>query len=442
MDLDRVLHEKKNFAELVDADIEAFLRDRTFGSEHLNLEFKNAFPRRGRSRWDIGKICKYIVGFSNEEGGLVVYGVADSIKDPATQYPEYVSGLQDYPNPEDLSQWVKDRIHPLVQSPAIRFFNLEQGTVAIIKIPSGVNKPYCYYDPNTKSLTFFKKTAAGIVQLSPDEVREFYRTAMLDQAARLLRGLSKVEIREIEGNEDTGKSRLDQHKEFVLSKLENVDDFGHLSIYCLPDRSVDVPIEELSDFLEANRFGFSEAIRFFPDVEVFQNGVSVGYFPRAIRSDIRSTVRVTLYRDGLVAFDSQADSTMDRDKHLHPYWLSYEIQRHLQLAKAVLKDRGVERIRVVVDLGNIGDFSMKFSSDRFFFEQAASEYTGSHQPIDRDVSLAEIHDYDGDKRNIVMPIVQEIMDEICRIFGFSKTLPGVWDEEGKLIYVKGLENQR
>jgi hypothetical protein len=55
--------------------------------------------------------------------------------------------------------------------------------------------------------------------------------------------------------------------------------------------------------------------------------------------------------------------------------------------------------------------------------------------------MSEIHDYDGDKRNVVIPIVADMMDEVFRIFGLSAA-SGLWDENGRLTYVKGLENQR
>src|SRR5207253_294657 len=127
---------------------------------------------------------------------------------------------------------------------------------------------------------------------------------------------------------------------------------------CVPDRELNIPVDTLRQFVLTHRHDFSEVMRFYPDVEILQNGVSVGFYPRAIRQDIKSTARMTLYRTGLVAFDSQADTTMDRETVLHPYWLSYEIQRHLQLAKAVLSDAGVKKIRVELDLDNIKDFSL------------------------------------------------------------------------------------
>jgi len=191
MDLDRILHEKKNFAELGDADLEEFLRERRFGTEYLNLEFKSGFPRIENQKFDIRKICKYIVGFSNEEGGLVIYGVADSIKEPSASFPTYIAGFDRHPSLEDLSQWAKDRIHPLIDSPSIRFFTVIGKKLAVLKVPSGANKPYCYLDPKTKSLTYFKKTSGGIEELMPDQVSAFYRAQMIKQANDILRA-SKI----------------------------------------------------------------------------------------------------------------------------------------------------------------------------------------------------------------------------------------------------------
>src|SRR5690349_1604953 len=120
MELDRLIHEKKHFAELEDADVERFLRERKFKSEHLNIEFKAAFPQKSTRKYDIKKICKYVVGFSNEEGGFVIYGVGDDIRSLSVNYPDYVAGMTEHPSIEDLSLWIKDRIHPLVSSPALR----------------------------------------------------------------------------------------------------------------------------------------------------------------------------------------------------------------------------------------------------------------------------------------------------------------------------------
>ena len=71
-----------------------------------------------------------------------------------------------------------------------------------------------------------------------------------------------------------------------------------------------------------------------------------------------------------------------------------------------------------------------------------ASYTGSHEPIERDVDLAAVHDYNGNQRNVVMAVVRDMMGEVGRIFGLSQVPPNLWDENGILTYVKGLENQR
>ncbi len=437
MDLDRILHDKKNFAEVDDADIEAFLRSRAFGSEHLNLEFKSLFPQKPNKKYDVRDICKYIVGFSNEEGGLIMYGVSDDIKSSAVAFPSYVAGLAVHPRLEDLSQWVKERIHPLLTSPAIRFFQVAGKKVAVLKIPPGVNKPYCYCEPPNNAITYFKKTSGGIVELSPDEVREFHRTHIIDQATRILRAA------ESQGAISPGSAaalrpeKLKKHRDLIQAKLENVSDFGFVELCTWPVNSVEIPVNVLREFLEQHRFHFTEMLRYSLNIEMLQDGVSLGYFPNAIRQDTKSTMRTTLYKDGLVAADAQADTFMEGNHTLHTGWLSYELQRHLQLAKALLKEHGVSRVHLAIDFEQIEDFSIAMD-----FRWSEGHYS-PHEPIRREVELSDIHDYNGDKRNIVMDVVRDIIDEVYRIFGFTKAgAPKLWDDSGYILYVKGLENQR
>jgi hypothetical protein len=439
MDLDRLIHEKKHFAELEDADVELFLRERKFRAEHLSIEFKNAFPERPGGKYEIKKICKYVVGFSNEEGGLVIYGVADRIKDQAAKYEDYVTGLAKHPSTEDLSQWIKDRIHPLVASPAIRFFMTGKAKVAILKIPTGVNKPYCYYEPDTRALTFFKKTAGGVVELSPDEVRESYRTQVIEQSQLILRAREAQDYPTAPASKPRPSIEA-RHREAIPEQLEDPKDFGLVHIYCRPVGRIELSVSDLEAFLNSHRMDFSESTRYFRTIDVRQNSVSVGYFPTAVRKDVKSTSRVTLYRSGLVAFDALADTFLSGDKELHSGWLSYELQRHLQLTKALFAGSNVADIEVEVGFENVDAIRLVLIMDRFTARHAA--YTGSHDPIVRKVSVDSIHDYNGDKRNIVIPVVKDIMDEVGRIFGLSRTPPNLWDSHGYLTYVKGVEAQR
>ena len=410
---------------------------KAFGSEHLNLEFKSAFPLKSNKKFEIKDICKYIVGFSNEDGGLMIYGVSDDVKVPTAEFPSYVPGLAAHPALEDLSQWVKQRIHPLVMSPAIRFFQVAGQKVAVLKIPSGVNKPYCYYEPPSNAITYFKKTSGGIAELSPDEVRELHRTHIIDQATRILRAAESQGT--ISPDSDTAfrPGDLKKHRESVRPKLENITDFGFVEICTWPVNPGNISVNLLREFLEKHRFDFTEMLRHSQNIEMLQDGVSLGYFPKAIRQGTKSTMRTTLYKSGLVAFDAQADTFMNGDHTLHAGWLSYELQRNLQLAKALLKEHATSGVHVLMDFEHIEEFSLAVGS------QWSEGHYSPHEQIHRQVDLSDIHDYNGNKRNIVMDVVRDITDEVYRIFGFAKAgPPKLWDDNGYLLYVRGLESQR
>jgi hypothetical protein len=438
MDLDGILHEKKNFAELDDSDIEAFLQRRRFNSEHLNLEFKREFPTRKGGKFDQVEICSYIAGFSNSEGGVIVYGVGDEIKDAAVAFPSYVHGVSAAPSREDLSEWAKNYIAPLVQSPAIREFTVNGKRIWVLKVPVGRDLPYLVCPPGADRLfSLWVKTAGGVTQLTPSQIKDFYRRSIIGEAKSVLRWAGQAE--------ETPPGQLPkwvaERKAHQIAKLEDPKTFGYVGIYCRPSgRQLNIQLPEIEKFYKEKRWEFSEAMRHSERPTVEQRSLSAGYYPTAIRNDIKSTTRVTFYTDGVVAFDSQLDTFMDRDPNIvQPYWLAYEVQRHLQLTKAFLEPYGVTEIECVVDLDYVRDRKMVVGPK---YDRAESAYTGKHVPIVKAIQLTDIHGHGDKTRNVASPATREIMDEISHIFGFSKMLGGVWDDTGYLHYVRGLENLR
>ena len=442
MTVDNIIHPVKDFSNIGDADVTNFLRDRKIVSESSNLEFKTTLPVDGGES-DARQICKLIVGFLNAEGGVIIFGVSDRINDASIPFPEYVSGLTEHPNPGKLSQLARECISPAVDMPLMRVFDVEGRKVAILKVPPGDNKPYCYYDPRTHAVWYFMRAGNRIVELAPDEIRELYRASFAKQVDRFLRDAeADGDVRSI--RMATRRNRVKAHQRWVKSKLEDPQNFGFFGMYTLPMRPVEIPWQNLSEFLKRHRSDFSSELQHAGELEPYQKGVSVGYFPRAIRENIKSTYRVTLFTNGLVALDSQVDPFMDRaarglGKILHPYWFSYELQRYLQLSRAALEPWNIDVVDLMVEFENIEDFSMGFQGDSPGV--VAIPYSGPSSPIEREVRLSEIYAYDGDKRNIAMPIVKDIMAEVCRIFGNAQ-LPALWDESGYLHYVKGLESTR
>ena len=442
MTLDNIIHPLKDFGSIGDGNVTNFLRDRKFGSENSNLEFKATFPVDGGKSGST-QICGLIVGFLNAEGGVIIFGVSDRINDATVAFPEYVSGLTEYPNQDKLTQLTEECISPLVKVPPMRVFNVEGRKVAILKVPPGDNKPYCYYDPRTHAVWYFTRSGNRVAELAPDQIRELYRTSFAKQVDRFLRDTqANGDVRA--SRMEVWRNRVKAHQRWAKSKLEDPQNFGFVGMYTLPTRPVEIPWQYLSEFLTRHRRDFSSELKRAGEPEPYQKFVSVGFFPRAIREDIKSTYRVTLFTNGLVALDSQVDHFMDRasrglGKMLHPFWFSYELQRYLQLSRAALESWNIDLVDLVVKFENIQDFSMGFQGDSPGV--VAIPYSGPSSPIERELSLSEIYAYDGDKRNIAIPIVKDIMAEVCRIFGIAHP-PALWDENGYLHYVKGLEGIR
>jgi hypothetical protein len=440
MSVDNIIHLVKDLGNIGDGDVTNFLRDRKFGSENSNLEFRATLPVDGGNS-DARQICELIVGFLNAEGGVIIIGVSDRINDATVPFPEYVSGLTEPPNPGKLSQLARECISPPVDLP-LRVFNVEGRKVAVLKVPPGDNKPYCYYDPRTHAVWYFVRSGNHIVELAPDEIRELYRASFAKQVDRFLR--------DTQANGDIWarrmaewRNRVKAHQRWVKSKLEDPQNFGFVGMYTLPARPVSIPWNSLWEFVSKHRSDFTEEMRLFPNIDTYQNAVSVGYFPRAISADTKSTFRITLYQDGMVALDSQADEFMGEytAKNLNPFWLAYQTQRHLQMTKALLEEL-VDAVHFIGDLENVQDFYMSTQDHALRGIGGLHYYVGSHQPIEREVAVREIYPHDGDKRNIVMPVVKDIMEEVSRIFGYSKAPHGLWDQNDYLMYVRGLENSR
>ena len=90
-------------------------------SEHQNLEFKEA-----KNQYDFRKLCGYCVAIANENGGILLLGIADKL-------PRSIVGTQAFPNPLKTEQDLFDKLSFKVSVEAVCH---PDGRVLVFSIPS------------------------------------------------------------------------------------------------------------------------------------------------------------------------------------------------------------------------------------------------------------------------------------------------------------------
>jgi hypothetical protein len=135
-----------------------------------------------------------------------------------------------------------------------------------------------------------------------------------------------------------------------------------------------------------------------------------------------------VYRNGLVVQDSQLDPLFKGDKRTNLWWISYQIQRTLQICYDVLHDLESE-IYLYVKIENLTGFFIEISD----YGEQQYMYTGVSEPIVRRMRLAEIY-HDTENWNRTIPIIKDVILEICKMFGLSSVPNRPWDENDQLRY--------
>ena len=226
------------------------------------------------------------------------------------------------------------------------------------------------------------------------------------------------------------EARFEEHRSFILEKMENIEDYGYLSVYCLPKNLENkISLDHIQNVLNGEK-RFSEGLFYSKAPIRFQDGASRGYHPKAINQNIKSSYRITAYEDGLTTLDSQIDFLFYEKPELNPVGVSYEIQRILQLAEAVIH-RNASEIEFQVELNYIKGWVIVAHD----YRSRIYEFQGRSKPIQRNILVRDIHS-NHENWNKVMPVVKDIMNEIANIFGMRTMLVKCWDENEELEYAK------
>lgn len=208
------------------------------------------------------------------------------------------------------------------------------------------------------------------------------------------------------------------HKNWVDELIENTTSYGSLSIYAFPSE-LSEPLH-IPDVRNVFRGGqrFSEVF-FHADQDILlQNAITRAYYPRGIDENIKSSTRWTVYTDGFCALDSQLDHLFSENQNLNPVWLSYEIQRTLQLFYFILNGHSTH-ISLLLNLGNLSGWKI----EEYDYRHTKHPFTGRSLPIEKIIELDTIY-HDNENWSNVMPVVEEIIDEVATMFGLENmTIP-------------------
>lgn len=108
------------------------------------------------------ELAKEFVAFSNTQGGVVIFGVADDREIKGIDTDEIESLGQLVGNV--ANDIVKPPVHPLIQSMMI-----EDKRVVVVSVSKGINKPYA-----TSSGEYYIKSGADKKKISQDELRRLF----------------------------------------------------------------------------------------------------------------------------------------------------------------------------------------------------------------------------------------------------------------------------
>ena len=143
MSVSEKLFNKNNRIDM--EDINYLLENKTI--EDIYLEYKTPVVDNQELKFndkEKHKLLKEISGFSNAEGGLLIYG----IKEDENRYPSELYGVKINSNPDELSNQItsiiSSQLDPILKPfPEIRFLHIHDNEyIILIRIFKGLNRPY------------------------------------------------------------------------------------------------------------------------------------------------------------------------------------------------------------------------------------------------------------------------------------------------------------
>lgn len=146
-------------------DIDKYIKFQA--EESINLEFKSGDALNGEPKTKL-EIAKDVSSFANSDGGLIIYGIKE-INNKASELV-FVDGNK------FTKEWLEQVINSNIQRKIdgltiypIRYDNIIENTIYVIKIPRSLSSPHM-----TSDKRFYKRYNFTSVQMEEYEVRNLY----------------------------------------------------------------------------------------------------------------------------------------------------------------------------------------------------------------------------------------------------------------------------
>lgn len=218
-----------------------------------------------------------------------------------------------------------------------------------------------------------------------------------------------------------------RHAQLVKRYLPYIIDYGYYAINSFALDKVAISKDRLRNTILNPDKKYSETVNLATSTDTHQYGYSKRY-------ELEKTSQmVTCYVDGYIVSDGYLDIFMENNNGFNPHWFMYVVHRHLQLTKEVLSGL-VDEVLCIVMFREIEKFEWELY--RMHHISGKMPYTGYHENIEKQINLSGINGRE--KWNIKMEVVEDILLEVARVFGFDKLPQKYWEDgTNEILYSKG-----
>jgi hypothetical protein len=412
--------------------------------EKSSVEYKQEFDREPNGKVKLLDFCKVVIGFMNSEstGSVVIYGIDNAIDSSTNEdVSTYIVGhIISGTRKEDLIGYIRGRVWPA----DVWMIHIKQlpisadKAVTTIYIGKMKSKPYLYYHPNNREegIRSFQRSSGVTYELEAPQLHQFIKQT------------SESQTNELKENEDLGKLNLTRRDKIlkenyddIIKSFKDPQQFGFYTICVMPAKSLVVTDDEIVNLLnptERRKVKVMEELWYTRGLTLSQKWYRRILVPDVLAEENKCVWAITCYRKtGILIVNSLIDDYLKGKVHLHPFHFSYEIQRTLQMAKALYQTK-TNSLMLTIDFKYIE--TSGYTSYIYGSIEKIHPYVGFYEPIEKEIKSDNI--YSDSKSDVLIPDVNDCMKEVAKIFGLLELPDSLTDPNGDMFFVQRFKGIR